>query len=181
MKRALESAGILYPGKELKVIEGFRETDFGVFEYRRYEELKDEPLFVRYIDSGGRMTPPGGEDVRAFEERIEKVVREVFEVCGREGLLRPEEGFAGEGDGGGGVTFTGAVRKAAWEGDGVRSQADAVIVAHGGVIMRMLAMYGVVNKGIYDYQCANGDGFCGRLCLEEGGFVIRDIRPLFPE
>ena len=37
MRRCMETAALLYPGKEMTVIEEFRETDFGRFENKNYE------------------------------------------------------------------------------------------------------------------------------------------------
>ena len=41
MKRCRESAELLFPGKKQEVCDAFRECDFGQFENRNYEELKN--------------------------------------------------------------------------------------------------------------------------------------------
>ena len=53
MMRCRETAEILFPGQVLCVQEGLQETDFGDFEYKNYEELKENPAYQAWIDSGG--------------------------------------------------------------------------------------------------------------------------------
>ena len=71
MKRCRESAELLFPGKKQEVCDAFRECDFGQFENRNYEELKNRPEYQRWIDSGG---------MEAFQER--KIERAAFVVHG---------------------------------------------------------------------------------------------------
>ena len=65
---------------EINVIPALRECDFGSFEYRNYEDLKDEPAYQRFLDTMGESGFPGGEDRRTFSARcaeaFEKAVRE---------------------------------------------------------------------------------------------------------
>ena len=37
------------------------ELDFGSFEGKNYEQLKEDPAYRRWIDSAGMTAPPGGE------------------------------------------------------------------------------------------------------------------------
>lgn len=46
-----------------------RETDFGDFEYKNYEELNGNPQYQAWIDSGGMSAPPNGESGDAFRAR----------------------------------------------------------------------------------------------------------------
>ena len=61
MKRCVETAGILYPDKNLVVVDSFREMDFGDFEGKNYEELNGNPDYQAWIDSGGTIAFPNGE------------------------------------------------------------------------------------------------------------------------
>ena len=71
MKRARESAEILYPGREQIVIEDFRELDFGDFEGRNYQELKSDAAYRAWIDSMGSKTPPGcSETMEEYRGRL---------------------------------------------------------------------------------------------------------------
>ena len=49
--------------------EGLKETDFGSFEYHNYNELKDDPAYQAWIDSGGLSDYPGGEPGHVFRDR----------------------------------------------------------------------------------------------------------------
>lgn len=72
MKRCLETAQILYPDLKPTVIPEWEETDFGKFEYKNYEDLKDDPAYQAWIDSGGTMPFPEGESREQFQARCEK-------------------------------------------------------------------------------------------------------------
>ena len=89
MKRARESASILYPGREQIVIDGFRELDFGDFEGKNYEELKDEPAYRAWIDSMGTQVPPGCAETReGYLERVFAGLGHVLESAAEAGAER---------------------------------------------------------------------------------------------
>ena len=46
-----------------------RECDFGAYERKTYEELKNEPEYIRWMESGGMTAFPGGEDQTGFRRR----------------------------------------------------------------------------------------------------------------
>lgn len=70
MLRCRQTAEILFPGKTPIVMDGLRETDFGKFEYRTYEELKDDPDYIAWLESGGTGEIPGGESLRQVKNRV---------------------------------------------------------------------------------------------------------------
>ena len=70
MRRCLETAVILFPGKEPQVVPGLRETDFGAFEYLTYEDLKDDPAYRAWLDTGGAGAIPGGESQDEVRRRV---------------------------------------------------------------------------------------------------------------
>ncbi|MBR1592077.1 MAG: histidine phosphatase family protein [Ruminococcus sp.] len=69
MKRCIQTAGIIYPGKEYTICSNFRECDFGDFEGKNYLELMGNILYQKWIDSGGRDTFPNGENPAEFKRR----------------------------------------------------------------------------------------------------------------
>ncbi|MBP5291938.1 MAG: histidine phosphatase family protein, partial [Lachnospiraceae bacterium] len=72
MLRCVQTASILY-GKEPDVITcGLRECDFGRFEGKDYIELSSDPDYQRWIDSGGKIGFPEGEDIGEFKKRVVK-------------------------------------------------------------------------------------------------------------
>lgn len=85
MKRCTQTAQLIYPRLPQKIVEGFREYDFGEFEGETYEGLKDNPVYQKWIESGGTDKAPGGEDMDSYKKRcclaFEQVLTEIKE-CG---------------------------------------------------------------------------------------------------
>ncbi|MCR5734309.1 MAG: histidine phosphatase family protein [Lachnospiraceae bacterium] len=69
MKRAMQTAKILFDDRDIEIIEDLRETDFGSFEGKNYLELKDDEKYQLFIDSNGRSGFPGGERIEDFIKR----------------------------------------------------------------------------------------------------------------
>jgi alpha-ribazole phosphatase len=69
LKRCIETAQILYEGKEYTVISDLRECDFGDFENKNYKELASDERYQAWVDSNGRLPFPGGESSEEFKER----------------------------------------------------------------------------------------------------------------
>jgi len=78
MLRCRETAQLLFPGKELIVMDGLQETDFGKFEYKTYDELKEDEDYLDWLDSNGEGPIPGGESQAAVQQRVMKAFGEVL-------------------------------------------------------------------------------------------------------
>lgn len=76
LKRCVQTAGIIWPDKTPARIDELRECDFGEFENKNYKELSGNAAYQAWIDSGGLLPFPGGEDTESFRSRC------------REGFLR---------------------------------------------------------------------------------------------
>lgn len=84
--RARQTAQLCFPNARQVVVEDLRETDFGVFEGKNYDDLKDDERYRAWIGSGCEDSCSGGETrtqfatrvVAAFDE-IARVVRDVGE------------------------------------------------------------------------------------------------------
>ena len=72
MRRCIQTAGIIYPGKPIHIFDDLRECDFGNFEGHNYDELRDNPTYQAWLDSGGELPFPGGESRMEFSERCVK-------------------------------------------------------------------------------------------------------------
>lgn len=72
LRRCIETAERIYPDVKKYVCRELRECDFGMFENKNYEELKDHPDYQRWLDSGGKIPFPEGEGMDAFCERCVK-------------------------------------------------------------------------------------------------------------
>ena len=80
MKRCLESCECLYPKQEIISVSNFREIDFGTFEGKNYQELAGNQEYQAWIDSGGTLPFPQGEDRRAFIQRSLVGFQELLQV-----------------------------------------------------------------------------------------------------
>lgn len=78
MKRCLESCECLFAGAAIREIPDFREIDFGSFEGKNYQELSGDKEYQAWIDSGGTLPFPGGEERHAFIQRSLKGFREML-------------------------------------------------------------------------------------------------------
>lgn len=72
MKRCIETAQLIYPTKEMHLCEGFRECDFGNFEYKNHMELTGDVEYQAWIDSNGTTPFPNGEALEDFQARCVK-------------------------------------------------------------------------------------------------------------
>lgn len=79
MKRCIQTAKLLYPGKQPEIIEDFRECDFGLFEGKNYLELNGNAAYQQWIDSNGTLPFPKGEAVEAFKQRSVRAFSSVLE------------------------------------------------------------------------------------------------------
>ena len=82
LSRCRDTLHLLYPDAKPQVVEDFRECDFGEWEGKTADELKDDPAFARWMEQGETPTPPGGESSRQFIHRtcqaFETLVQELL-------------------------------------------------------------------------------------------------------
>lgn len=71
MLRTEQTAQLLFGDVAAFPLPEFREVDFGIFEMKSYEQLKNDPAYQAWI-SGDNMknTPPGGESGESFTGRV---------------------------------------------------------------------------------------------------------------
>lgn len=65
--RCRQTAEILFPQQKILIVEGLSETNFGDFENKNYEQLKDLPSYRQWLDD--QATPPNGESHEHFKTR----------------------------------------------------------------------------------------------------------------
>ena len=53
MKRCVETAKIINRQSEIVIIDNLKEIDFGDFEYKNYDELRDNPEYIKFIENNG--------------------------------------------------------------------------------------------------------------------------------
>lgn len=70
LARAVETAGLAFPGREPRRDERLREVDFGDFEGRTRAELEHDPRWLAWIADPFERPAPGGEAYRDLRERV---------------------------------------------------------------------------------------------------------------
>lgn len=112
MKRCVETANILYPELCPVVIPEWEEMDFGRFENKNYEELKDDIQYQAWLESGGVLDFPEGESREKFILRCNRGFMRICDVV-RQDIESDRS-------------------KSVWVG----------MIVHGGTIMALLSLYG---------------------------------------
>lgn len=69
LKRAVMTAEVIYPNIGTIKDARLNECDFGAFEGRNFDELKDVPQYIKWLESGGTIPFPDGESRSRFSER----------------------------------------------------------------------------------------------------------------
>lgn len=131
MQRCRETASLIYGTLIPKVCEGFRECDFGEFEYKNHLELTGNPKYQEWIESNGMNPFPGGESIESFRERcvteFKAVMQEVENACDRRKMNSKEQSIG--------------------------------IVVHGGTIMAILSALCSERQSYFDWMVENGCGY----------------------
>lgn len=127
LKRCKETAKIIYPNIEPLVIDELSEMNFGEWEGKTAEELKDDDTFKKWLAGDTSVKPPRGESNDNFTRRVCLTFEQIVD-----GLMK-----------------TGST--------------DVTIVTHGGVIMTLLAVYGLPQAKPFDWICDNCFGYSLRI------------------
>lgn len=64
LERAVQSAEILFPDRELVIVDDLREMDFGVFEGLSVDDLIELDSYKKWLKGGLDNPPPNGESLR---------------------------------------------------------------------------------------------------------------------
>lgn len=73
LRRTEQTLRLIYGEQKHETISQLREMDFGQFEMKSYEDLKDDPVYRKWAeDESGELASPDGESVSQFHERIQQ-------------------------------------------------------------------------------------------------------------
>ena len=78
--RCIKTAKLIYPNAVPIIYEGLKECDFGDFENKNYIDLKGNPDYQAFIDSGGTTTFPHGENPQDFKLRCVATFEEIGRI-----------------------------------------------------------------------------------------------------
>lgn len=103
MRRANETLKLLFGDVPYKAEPRFREVDFGVFEMKSYEMLKDDPVYQAWLSGDNEKNiPPLGESGEQMGFRVLEALAEIREdtvlvthggvIAAIMGAIFPEEG-----------------------------------------------------------------------------------------
>lgn len=74
LQRCLQTADILYPDRRIMLVDELAEMDFGEYEGKTFDELKDRPDFQQWLANSNMQSPPAGENGKEFLQRIQAAV-----------------------------------------------------------------------------------------------------------
>lgn len=83
LKRCTQTCEILYPEVESVVVQEFIECNFGDWEGKSVEQLKNNENFQNWLNSNKKVSPPNGESSQdfsirictAFDKLVEKIIK----------------------------------------------------------------------------------------------------------
>lgn len=79
MLRCRQTAELLFPDVTQVVVPELRECDFGTFEGKTWEQLREEPVYQAWMDGDRSITFPEGESLTSFFARCHKGMEWVTE------------------------------------------------------------------------------------------------------
>ena len=89
--RCVQTLHALYPDVDALELPGLAECDFGDWEGKTAEELKDDPDFADWVQSGQTGAPPNGESTKTFVARVcgtfEKLVESLMRTGTTESVI----------------------------------------------------------------------------------------------
>ena len=88
LDRCKDTAKIVYPQHEAIVVENFIERNFGEYEAKSIEDMKDDPVYLQWVNSGFQGAPKGGESLAEFGQRSVDTFRHAVEEMLRDGVQR---------------------------------------------------------------------------------------------
>ena len=88
LDRCKDTAKIVYPQHEAIAVEDFIERNFGEYEAKSLEDMKDNPAYMEWVNSGFQGAPKGGESLAGFGQRSVDTFRRTVEEMMRDGVQK---------------------------------------------------------------------------------------------
>ena len=87
LRRSAETLRILYHREPDCMMAEWNELDFGDFEMKSYEELKDDPAYQQWIGGGSAAVCPRGESQNVLSLRVASGLRKLPEIAAQDILV----------------------------------------------------------------------------------------------
>lgn len=142
MKRCLQTAELIYPDMTAHIIPEFAEMDFGEFEGKNYQDLKDDARYQAWIDSNGTLPFPGGESQKTYIGRCKLGFETMINDLYKQKSVSLQST---------------TLQKDNYKDSLAVNQYTIGIVVHGGTIMSLMHAY--AGGEYFDYQVKNGRGY----------------------
>jgi alpha-ribazole phosphatase len=147
MRRARETAALLFPCADLIICDDLREMDFGDFEGKSAQEMECDAAYRTWVDAGCLNACPNGEGISDFSGRVISA----FDRIVREEIRRiNSENKAAEGN-------------PVPARQNTRGNDRLIIVAHGGTIMAVMQAFAWPRRTFYDWHIGNGNGWRAQM------------------
>lgn len=150
--KAISREKLLFLSKSTRIIEDWKEMNFGEFEGKNYAELNGNADYQAYIDSGGKLAFPGGESRNKFCERVyrgwELLKKEIIRSYTAEEALEVKE----------------AIIDNSADAEGRIKEISILSFVHGGTIMALMSLW--TGGNYFDFQVKNGEGCLCRFSME---------------
>jgi len=130
MRRARETAAILFPNARQIVHSDLGEMDFGDFEGRSASEMETDSAYKTWVDSGCLDACPHGESAAEFSDRIWSAFERIVRDAVKGGKDEPDH-----------------------------RDGKLIIVAHGGTIMALMYKYARPSRNYFDWHVKNVQGW----------------------
>lgn len=82
--RALQTANVMFPNRQVDTMFEFREMNFGIFEGKTYEQLKINSNYLEWLDNAFTVKPPQGESFLEFTRRIDTGWQKIIKRMGED-------------------------------------------------------------------------------------------------
>jgi alpha-ribazole phosphatase len=80
LSRCIRTAHLLFGNESIFLLKELREMNFGKWEGKTYEELKDEELYRQWVDDPIKIHPPNGESFQQFSKRVQNGWNRITQV-----------------------------------------------------------------------------------------------------
>ena len=89
LARCVRTMELLFPDVSPELSSAWREMNFGAFQGKTYEELKNNEDYQHWLDDYLTIQPPGGESFTEFSARVEKAWGALVDEILHQGKKRP--------------------------------------------------------------------------------------------